>query len=336
MQHRWEYGKSRQGLGRSEGMIILCSQNNNFQDTFVALEILLELCATSLAGLPRVVNARPGASPSVLQRQAELSSSRSTGLSYRRAKCVMPPPEKPSTVKTRSMSDSDILSSLSTELESLVKEICEFREESKKEMHEFREESKAMGKSMFDVIDVLKVEISQLQRELEQVKQELCDVQQYSRKNTVDIQGVPENKSENVFEVVKAVAKVLRFDLKPEMIDAVHRLAGGSGASRPRGIILKFVRRGDCDELLRVAKVKRGFPASELDFSSENKVFVNPSLSKAFRELLYHAKCAAREGRVRFVWYSNGKVLVRKRDGQPAIHITSKHQLQDLQRDGAS
>ncbi|KAG8310926.1 hypothetical protein J6590_054249 [Homalodisca vitripennis] len=74
------------------------------------------------------------------QRRAELSSSRSTGLSYCRAKCVMPPPEKPSTVKTRSMSDSDILSSTSSQLENLVKEIREFREESKKEMREFREE----------------------------------------------------------------------------------------------------------------------------------------------------------------------------------------------------
>ncbi|KAG8321327.1 hypothetical protein J6590_048672 [Homalodisca vitripennis] len=140
------------------------------------------------------------------------------------------------------MSDSDILSSLSTQVESLVKGMREFREESKKEIREFREESKAMGKSIdsthdkidevkvlinaqredidkrLGVIDVLKVENSQLQRELEQ------------HRNTVDIQGVPENKSENVFEVAKAVAKVLRFDLKPELINAVHRLAGGSGA----------------------------------------------------------------------------------------------------------
>ncbi|KAG8300521.1 hypothetical protein J6590_074434 [Homalodisca vitripennis] len=69
-------------------------------------------------------------------------------------------PEKPPTVKTRSMSESDILSSLSTQLESLVKEVREFREESKKEMHEFREESKAMGKSIdstHDNIDEVKV-----------------------------------------------------------------------------------------------------------------------------------------------------------------------------------
>ncbi|KAG8332476.1 polycystic kidney disease protein 1-like [Homalodisca vitripennis] len=155
-------------------------------------------------------------------------------------------------------------------------------------------------------------------------------------KNTVDIQGVPENKSENVFEVIKMVAKVLRFDLKPEMIDAVHKLVGSSGTSRSRSIILKFVRHGDCDELLQLTKVKRGFPASELDFLSKNKVFVNLSLSKAFRELLYHSKCAVREGQLRFAWYSDGKVLVRKSDGQPAIHITSKQQLQDLQCGGTS
>ncbi|KAG8265005.1 hypothetical protein J6590_104717 [Homalodisca vitripennis] len=159
------------------------------------------------------------------QRRAELSSSRSTGPSYRRAKWVLLPPEKPSTVKTRSMSDSDILSSLSSQLESPVKEMREFREESKREMREFQD---------IDVIDDLKVENSQLQRELDHVKQELCNVQKYSCRNTVNIQGVPENKSENVFEVVKAVAKVLRFDLKPEIIDAVHRLAGDSGSSRPR------------------------------------------------------------------------------------------------------
>lgn len=144
----------------------------------------------------------------------------------------------------------------------------------------------------------LRGENTQLKRELTEVKLELSDVQQYSRRKiTVDIQGVPEVKSETVFEVVK------------------------------------FVRRGDCDELLRLAKVKRGYSASELGAgSSDSKIFVNPSLSKSYRELLYYAKCAAREGRVRFAWYSNGKVLVRRKDGEPAIHITSRLQLQDLRR----
>lgn len=164
------------------------------------------------------------------------------------------------------------------------------------------------------------------------MKQELCDLQQYSQRNTVDIQGLPEAKSGNIFEVVRRVAGVLCFDFKPEMVDAVHRLAGGSGGSRPRGIIVKFVRCGDCDELLRLNKVRKGFSASELNVNSDSKVYVNPSLSKMNRELLYLAKTAAREGVMKYVWFSNGKVLVRKKEGQPAIHISTRYQLQNLRR----
>lgn len=281
-----------------------------------------------------------------MQRQAGLSSSRSTGLPYRLEQRIMPPPENPTGLKTRSTSknDSEMLSSLSSQMETLFIEIRGFREESKdmgksiESTHEKIDEVKELINAQredidkcLNVIDNIREENVYLRRELDKVKQELSDVQQYSRRNTVDIQGVPETKSENVFEVVRKVANVLRFELKSEMVDAVHRLAGGNNMSRPRGIILKFVRRGDCDELLRLAKVKRAFSASELGVNSENKIFVNPSLSKTYRELLYYAKCAAREGQVRFAWYSNGKVLVRKTDGQPAIHITSRKQLQDLQ-----
>ncbi|KAG8319922.1 hypothetical protein J6590_080812 [Homalodisca vitripennis] len=131
------------------------------------------------------------------QRRAELGSSRSIGLSYRRAKGIMPPPEKPSTVKTRSMSDNDILSSLSSQLESLGKEMREFREESKTmgksidTTHDKIDEVKVLINAQREDIDKclkviynLKVDNSQLQRELEQVKKELCDVQQSSRRNT--------------------------------------------------------------------------------------------------------------------------------------------------------
>lgn len=281
-----------------------------------------------------------------VQRQAGLGGSRSTGLSYRRVQLVMPLPDRQgASVRTRSTSDSDVLNSLSSQMENLFTEIRNFRDESKEmgksidSTHEKIDEIKVLINAQREDIDKcintiedLRGENTQLKRELAEVKLELSDVQQYSRRNTVDIQGVPEVKSEIVFEVVKKVAAALRFDLRQEMVDAVHRLPGGSDKSRPRGIILKFVRRGDCDELLRLAKVKRGFSASELGVNSDSKIFVNPSLSKSYRELLYYAKCAAREGRVRFAWYSNGKVLVRRKDGEPAIHITSRLQLQDLRR----
>lgn len=256
----------------------------------------------------------------------------------------MAPPDK-TTMKTRNNSkdEGDPLSLLGEKLEVLFKEMHDFRSEFKdmgvsiNSTHEKVDELKTMFcQHRVDIdaclqdIDTLKSENTSLKNELNKLREEVCSQQQYSRRNTVDIQGVPETKQENIVEVVKRVAKVLRFELKTEMIDAVHRLPGDRRDSKPRGIILKFVRRLDCDDLLKLAKVKRGFFASELGLQSESKVYVNPSLCKMYRELLYLAKNAVRDGFIKFAWHSNGRILVRRREGQPAIHITTRDQLRRL------
>lgn len=268
-------------------------------------------------------------------------------------RCVLAPADNMSNVNTRSRSnskdDGDI--SISEKLDKMFSEMRAFREEtlamgtSINSTHEkidelkviFNEHRVDIDKCLGDV-DELKTENMTLKKELNSVRTQLCDLQQYSRRNVVDIQGVPEVASENVLKLVQSVARCVRFELKPEMVDAVHRLSGPTNdKSRPRGIILKLVRRVDCDELLRLAKVKRGFSASELGFTSENKVFLNPSLCKAKSELLFLARKAVKDGIVKFGWYQNGKILVRRAVGQAAINIVSREQLQLMypQRQGA-
>lgn len=275
--------------------------------------------------------------------------SRSTGLaSYHHSDIGMAPPTRSTSSKDKDENDSG-LQFISGKIDSLFTEMRDFREETKamgisiESTHEkidelktvFSEHRVDIDKCLAD-LESLKTENKVLKDQLVKVREEVNNQQQYSRRNTVDIQGVPEAKSENLLEVVKSVARVLRFKLSSEMVDAVHRLPGSRGDSRPRGIILKFVRRMDCDELLRLSKVKRGFSAAELLIQSDSKVYVNASLSKTYRELLFLAKRAARGGIVKYAWYNNGKILVRKTDGQPAIHITSREQLAMLgMRDGS-
>lgn len=53
------------------------------------------------------------------------------------------------------------------------------------------------------------------------------------------------------------------------MVDAVHRLAKNLTMSNsPRGIILKFCRRVDMEEMRRWSKFKRYISASELGYMS--------------------------------------------------------------------
>lgn len=244
--------------------------------------------------------------------------------------------------RSNSINELESFNSLSEKMDKLLSEMHDFRLESKcmsqsiDSTHEKIDELKCIVQSQkkdidtcFSRIDYLELENNTLRKEIKNLNQELLQVQQYSRSNSVDIQGVPELKSENIVDVVCRVARAVRFDLNEQMIDAVHRLTGRSDTSKPSGIILKFVRRRDAEEFIRLAKVKRGFSASELGFVSDNKVFINQSLSKRNRLMFVSAKSAARQGHFKYVWFQRGKVLVRK-EGGPAIHIDSMEKLRSM------
>lgn len=219
-----------------------------------------------------------------------------------------------------------------------------------KEMQEFRMESKEMAKSIDCThekiddltklvqshdneiklckkeMDCLKGENMYLKRQVEDLKVEVNNCQQYSRVNCVDIDGVPFTKGENLTSVIQAVCKAVKFNIAPEMIDAAHRLGRGT-SSRPPGIILKFVRRSDKDELIRLAKVKPGFAASDAGFVSENRIYIRHSMSPDTRALFLLTKSTARDLGFKFVWFSNGKILMRKAEGAIAIHVTTRVQV---------
>lgn len=224
-----------------------------------------------------------------------------------------------------------------------------------KEMQDFRSESKEMAKSIdftHEKIDELTKLVKQhdnqikdckhgieqlkhdnlfLNRRVDDFNSEVVSWQQYSRANCVDIEGVPMVKEENIMDVVQAVARAVRFELKPEMIDAVDRLGRrGLTQSKPPGIIIRFVRRLDKDELMRLAKVKPGFVASDAGFVSENKIFIRHSMSPDTRALFLWAKDIGRNHGYKFVWFSNGRILMRKVEGSSVIHVTSRSQAAQL------
>lgn len=249
-------------------------------------------------------------------------------------------------VKTRSSSrdDSDVFAMISQQLAAITSTMKEMREEQKdlavslNSAHEkiddvkiLLEQQKGEIEQCKKTIDYLTLENNTLKKTVSDLKRDVDAQQQYTRLNCVEIRGVPESKGENIVHVVTDVANAIRFKFDPGMVDNVHRLPGSDG-NRPRSIILKFVRRIDCNEMLRLAKVKRAFSATDLPHvsRSDSKVYIHPSLTKSNRLLLNAARTTARECNYNFVWFSNGKVMMRKAQGQPAIHVTSNEQLDNI------
>jgi hypothetical protein len=138
-------------------------------------------------------------------------------------------------------------------------------------------------------------------------------------------------------DIVKSVAEVLGFKLMPSMIDAAHRLAPiPSRSGEPRGIIVKFCRRIDMDEMRRLAIRRKGFSAANLGFSSDQKIYVNLSMTRETRALWYQTRKAKDELHFKFAWItSSGKIFLRKSEEAAPILIEDSSDIQKL-RDAQS
>lgn len=183
-----------------------------------------------------------------------------------------------------------------------------------------------------EAIQGLVCENISLKKQLSETQKLLRSTEQYSRSNCLEIHGVPEERSESVMDVVKKVGRVLNYEVKDEMVDAVQRLAKNPrNPTAHRGIIVKFCRRHEMEQFRAKTRVKNGFSAAELGYKSESKVFVNLSLSKHTRILWTETRAFRKQRNYKYAWISSaGKIFLRKEEGSPAILIVDSADLQQL------
>ncbi|XP_054266878.1 uncharacterized protein LOC128989046 [Macrosteles quadrilineatus] len=153
------------------------------------------------------------------------------------------------------------------------------------------------------------------------------ECEQYSRSNCVEIQGIPRTPTEDVLTIVKEVGKAMDMDITDTMVDTCHRLGPRGSGSTQSGIIVKFVRRIDKEELLRKRRVKRTLSTRHMGRTDDLPIYNNESLSPARRRLHTLARTYKKEKNYKFLWVRNGKIFLRKEENAPVKVITSEEDL---------
>lgn len=170
-----------------------------------------------------------------------------------------------------------------------------------------------------------------LKKKVRDLEDRLEVSEQYSRVNTVEVYGIPEKANENVLESVKNLGSALGMDITEEMVDACHRLKKPKDGKQPPGIIIKFVRRYDKQNLLQKKKAKRDLKTDALGYSVKNTIYINSSLSPERRRLLAAAKLKKSDKHWAYVWTTDeGKILVRKEEEGPVTWIRNMEELGKL------
>lgn len=108
-------------------------------------------------------------------------------------------------------------------------------------------------------------------------------------------------------------------ELTKNDIGAVHRLP--SKQNKTPGIIIRSAQQSVRDLWLEARK--------ELRNSSSNAL-ITESMTNQNRELLRHARDWAKNNDYKFSWHCNGKILIRRKEGDSAIHICCATDLDSL------
>lgn len=211
---------------------------------------------------------------------------------------------------------------ISTRLDRVERFLTEELEALKLQMSALKEENEQLKETCSN----LQNENQSYCKQLHEIKNEVNEMQQYSRNRNIEIVGVPLTEKEDVFSIIEKVATVIDVNYDKKDISAAHRLPSRKGYHP--NIIIQFVSRSTRQEWLSAGK-KKNLNAKQLSpHLQTSNIYINEHLTPLNKALLGRARRLKKENIVDFVWCKEGKVFVRRQDGDKA-HVVRK--MEDLE-----
>ncbi|KAH9642393.1 hypothetical protein HF086_004925 [Spodoptera exigua] len=234
-------------------------------------------------------------------------------------------------------SDSEILRSLSSEIQLLrgdvgdlkshIKYLSEHLTQCYSRLEEYDTRIKTLEKREEEII-VLNNTITNL-------RDQLNNQSQASLKNELEISGIDELKNESPLHIIRVIAHKIGVAVEESDIDFVSRVGPrrqktDTSDAPTRNLAVRFVRRYKRDEFLKAARMRRSLSSTDIDIAGPTRnIFVNERLTPFNRQLFRSARNAAKIHGYKYCWIRNGAILIRKQEGNPAIHIQN---MEDLER----
>ena len=139
------------------------------------------------------------------------------------------------------------------------------------------------------------------------VKRKCWKNAQYSRRECVEVVGLPLSIADDQLEdTVCRVLQHIGANITNEKIESCHRL--NKNADRT---IVKFLRRKDCNQVMRVKNDLKKLKPADLDLPVGTKLYINESLCPCYRGLWNQCKKLWNRFKLLSFFTVNGSVHVK-------------------------
>ena len=153
-------------------------------------------------------------------------------------------------------------------------------------------------KRLQDENELLRKKSNKLENKVVSLESSINQVKQYGRRNNIVISGIPDGISDNdlgstVFDIMKDVD----VDINSCDIKACHRIGKSDQSTESKKTIVCFINRKYCKKALLKKKIFATInTVTKYNFSRNNQIFVNESLTKTNESLAFYSRKLKRSG----------------------------------------
>lgn len=226
------------------------------------------------------------------------------------------------------MLDLAPLASLVSDVKEIKNEITGLKE-SIEMAHELIGNFSGMVKTLearINQIEKVANEVPQLRSEVDRLNRELQEKDQWARANNVEIRGVPQKKTENLYDLAQKISTLCHFSIRKEDINYIARIPTRA-ANTEKPIVICFNSRYTKEEFVASYRQCKHLNLSQLGFSSNANFYVNDHLTTANKILLSKARALAKEKNFQYIWVKHCKIMARRSDTSPVFFIKCEKDL---------
>lgn len=162
-----------------------------------------------------------------------------------------------------------------------------------------------------------------LENENKALKSQMQLLQQRDAEYDLVVTGIPEDDSEDLHQIISAAAAILQVQLGELDIAHAHRIKSTNPTTnQPRFIYISLESRVKRNLLLNNAKAAPELLASQIRPTfPATRFYINEWQPASINSLYRKAKEAARRCNYNYVWYSHGKIRVRRNNDHDSVPI---------------
>ena len=164
----------------------------------------------------------------------------------------------------------------------------------------------------------------------------LDETQQYLRRDCLEITGVPITSHDNPKLLVIEIGTLIGAEIDDSHIAAAHRLPDSKNVKNR--LIVKFLQRDKREEVYKKRKHLVGKSVHQLpsiraeigeSVSRDNKIYINESLTSYRKRLFGRIKGYKRKNNVKYLWTSNGKIMLKVNEASATEAFTTHEEFED-------